>query len=184
MDSLPTIKVFIVDDHQLIIDGIQSLFAGYNRIIVSGCSNNPADVLELLASNPTDILITDVNMPNISGADLTRRVKKEFPHIKVIVLSMFGDKGAVSEMMQAGISGFVLKNTDKSELILAVEQVYAGKSFFSADVTFELMKGINQNEDSSRLTNREIEIIGLIEKELSNKQIADKLFISERTVET
>ncbi|MBC7913344.1 MAG: response regulator transcription factor, partial [Pyrinomonadaceae bacterium] len=77
-----------------------------------------------------------------------------------------------------------LKNTDKQEIITAIKQVSAGKNFFSADVTTELMKGMNQVDDSPRLTNREIEIICLIEKELSNKQIADKLFISERTVET
>lgn len=177
-------KLFIVDDHQLVIDGIQSLLNKDDSYKVVGCCNRPLEVLKQLEETPTDILLTDINMPEMSGVELTRLVKKRFPLIKVIALSMFGDKEVIREMIDAGISGYILKNTGKQELLYALSQIIDGHTYFSKEVTAELMKMPTYQNGTGGLTNREIEIIRLIEKELSNRQIADKLFISERTVET
>jgi len=176
-------KIFIVDDHQLVIDGLQSLLCNEDKYQIVGHCNKPLEVLNRLEENPADILLTDINMPEMSGVELTRLVKKRFPSIKIIALSMFGDKQVIREMIDAGVSGYILKNTGKQELLEALSRVSNGYTYFSDEVTLELMKNLNESGSSS-LTNREIEIIRLIEKELSNKQIADKLFISERTVET
>lgn len=182
--ELSPIRVFIVDDHQLIVDGVQSLIAAHPGIRVCGSTTEPLRVVELLAQLPADILITDVNMPEISGAELVRQVRAVHPRLPVIALSMFGDKEAISEMLRAGATGYVLKNTDRLELIQAIEQVYAGKTYFSEAITAEMMKAVSWDEGSTHLTRREIEIIRLIDQERSNRQIADQLCISERTVET
>lgn len=178
------VRVFIVDDHQMVVDGIQSLLANHSEIVISGQTNHPLKVLALLSENPTDILITDVQMPDMNGIELTQQVKQAFPQIKVICISMHSDRFVISEMIKSGISAFILKNMGKEELITAITQVANGKNYFSEDITKEMMNSFSDKKSEGRLTQREIEIIKLIEKELSNKQIADKLFISERTVET
>jgi two-component system nitrate/nitrite response regulator NarL len=130
-------------------------------------------------------LLTDVSMPEMSGIELTRLVKKKYPHIKIIALSMFSESQVVAEMIDAGISGYILKNTGKQELIEALNKVALGQNYFGPDITLQLMKSFKRNQDeTSRLTDREIEIIRMIEQDFGNKQIADMLFISERTVET
>lgn len=177
-------RIFIVDDHQLIIDGIQSLLNGSEAYTVTGYSNHPELVLEMLHNTPADILLTDVSMPGISGIELTRMVKKKFPALKVIAISMHGNSEVIKEMLNAGISGYILKNTGRKELLEALDKVVAGGTYFDENVTREILSNFSKNEEESRLTNREIEIIRLINDELSNKQISDKLFISERTVET
>ena len=174
----------MVDDHQMVLDGLMSLLQHYPQINICGCSNNPMDVLEQIKLLKIDILVTDIQMPGLSGVELTKLVKASFPHIKVVCISMLGNKFVISEMIKAGISGFILKSTGKEELINAITQVYEGNNYFSQDITKEMMNTFGDHSEASRLTNREREIIKLIEKEFSNKQIADQLFISERTVET
>ena len=178
------IRVFIVDDHQIVVDGICSLLSGSDDIELIGFSNKPTEVISQLALLKPDILITDVNMPEMSGTELTRKVKKQFPEIKIICLSMFGEQQVIAEMNDAGISGYILKNTGKEELLEAINKVHQGRSFFSDDITKEMIKSSAPLIRENRLTNREIELIRFIEKEYSNKQIAEELFISERTVET
>jgi two-component system nitrate/nitrite response regulator NarL len=184
MDIDRKINLFLVDDHQMVLDGMMSLLQNFPQVNICGFTNNALDVIESLKNQPVDILLTDIQMPNLSGIELTKLVKTNFPHIKVICISMLGNKFIISEMIKVGISGFILKSTGKKELIDAISQVFEGNNYFSQDITKEMMNTFGDNSESGRLTNREIEIIKLIEKELNNKQIADKLFISERTVET
>jgi len=184
METAPLINLFIVDDHQLVVDGLRSLLNNEERYTIVGCSNRPKEVMDMLAELEVDLLLTDINMPEMSGVELTRNVKKKYPHIKVLALSMFGERQVIKEMLDAGISGYILKNTGKQELIEALEKIAKGQTFFGEEVTRELMKSFRTNDEGAHLTNREIEIIRLIESELSNKKIADLLFISERTVET
>ena len=181
---MPLTNLFIVDDHQLVVDGLRSLLNNEEKYTIVGCSNQPKEVMEMLAELEVNILLTDINMPEMSGVELTRNVKKKYPHVKVLALSMFGERQVIKEMLDAGISGYILKNTGKQELLAALEKLAKGQTFFGEEVTQELMKSFKSNEEGSHLTNREIEIIRLIESELSNKKIADLLFISERTVET
>jgi len=184
MEPKSKTNVFIVDDHQLVVDGLRSLLDNEAGYTIVGYSNRPKEVLDRLADLDVDVLMTDINMPEMTGVELTRNVKKKFPKIKVLALSMFGERQVIKEMIDAGISGYILKNTGKQELLEALSKLSAGQNFFGEEITNELMKSFTNDEESSHLTNREIEIIRLIENEYSNKKIADLLFISERTVET
>lgn len=177
-------NLFIIDDHQLVVDGLQSLLINEEKYLIVGFSNKSKEVMASLENLNVNILLTDINMPELSGVELTRQVKEKFPHIKILALSMFGDRNVIREMIDAGVSGYILKNTGKKELIEALDKLAMGHTFFGDEVTQELLKSFKHIDDKPRLTKREIEIIRLIEKENSNKTIADILFISERTVET
>lgn len=180
----PIHRIFIVDDHQLVVDGIRSLLGDSDIYRLCGYTRHPMQAMELLEDNQADILLTDISMPLMSGIELTRLVKKRFPEIKVIAISMHGEGDVVKQMLDAGISGYILKNTGRGELLEALESVIAGKTYFGKEVTQQIIKGFAAGNSEPRLTNREIEIIRLISNELGNKQISEKLFISERTVET
>ncbi len=181
------IRIAIVDDHQIVIDGLKSLLEGQDNFEITGSSTKPTDMLDMLQQLQPDILITDIMMPGMNGKELARVVKKQFPAIKILALSMSGQGELVNEMINdADIAGYVLKNIGRNELVTALEKIYHGGIYFSDDILQEMLKAGERKKisDESHLTAREIEIVQLIEKEFSNKQIADSLFISERTVET
>jgi DNA-binding NarL/FixJ family response regulator len=181
------IKLHIVDDHQMMIDGLRALLGDEPAFKIIGESNNGRVALAKIEQEQPDVLLTDISMPEMNGLELTQAVKDKFPNIKVIALSMFGERNTISEMLQAGISGYIVKNTGKQELIQAINKVAQGGMFFSDEVSAEMMKVISAppvKEEVITLTPREIEIVKLIAKEYSNLQIAEALFISERTVET
>lgn len=181
------ITLALVDDHQIVIDGLMSLLKGHDKFRFAFASTDSREVIDKLSQSPADILLTDVMMPFLPGNELARQVKEKFPSIKILALSMSGQGDLVNEMInEADISGYVLKNIGKQELIKALEKIAAGGIYFSEEVIDELKRSSQrkkQNEEA-HLTGREIEIIRLIEKEFNNKQIAEALFISERTVET
>ena len=164
-----------------------ALLKGEQRYRFAFATTQPKEVIARLTEAPVDVLLTDVMMPDLPGNELARLVRQKFPAVKILALSMSGQGDVVNEMInQADISGYVLKNIGKNELITAIEKIAKGGIYFSEAVLEELQKTEKrkkQNEEA-HLTGREIEIIKLIEKEYSNKQIAERLFISERTVET
>jgi len=184
------IKIFIVDDHQMLIDGLKALLINEKQYTISGEATKAALALDLINNAIPDIVLTDINMPEMDGIEFTRLLLNKHPKIKVIALSMFGEKSTISEMLDAGVSGYILKNTGKKELVDALQKVAAGGMFFSDDVSAEMMKAMSergklkQEEEKVHLTEREKEIIKLIAKEYSNAKIGETLFISERTVET
>jgi DNA-binding NarL/FixJ family response regulator len=181
------INIAIVDDHQIVIDGIKSLLEDQPGFSIVACTTSPRQMLELLGNKPVDILLTDIMMPEMNGRELAKNVRKQLPGIKILALSMSGQGDIVSEMINdADIAGYVLKNIGKEELTTAIEKIAAGGIYFSDQVLDELERFSNsrREKEEAHLTQREVEIIGLIEKEMSNKEIADTLFISERTVET
>jgi two-component system, NarL family, nitrate/nitrite response regulator NarL len=181
------ISVIIVDDHQVVIDGLLSMLKYNEQIKFILTTTDPTQVISMLEDTPVDMLITDVMMPSLPGNELAKKVKEKFPQIKILALSMSGEGQLVSQMIDdANISGYMLKNISKTELAKALEKIAEGGIYFSKDVIEELQR-VNQRKKHSQeahLTDREIEIIRLIEKEYNNKQIAEVLFISERTVET
>jgi len=181
------ISVALVDDHQIVIDGLMSLLKGHEKFHFAFATTDPTEVIKKIGETPVDILLTDVMMPQLAGNILARQVKQKYPAVKILALSMSGQGDTVNEMINdADISGYVLKNIGKQELINALEKIAAGGIYFSDDVITELQRtGQRKKEnENAHITNREIEIIRLIEKEYNNKQIAEALFISERTVET
>jgi DNA-binding NarL/FixJ family response regulator len=181
------ITIGIVDDHQIVIDGLTSLLKGHDKIKFAFATTEPETVTAQITRTPIDILLTDVMMPNLPGNQLARLVKEKHPKVKIMALSMSGQGDLVNEMIEnADISGYVLKNIGKAELIGAIEKIASGGIYFSEEVIDELQKTSQRKKqkEDAHLTTREIEIIRLIEKEYNNKQIAETLFISERTVET
>lgn len=177
----------LVDDHRIVIDGLLSLLEGSDQFDIAFATTDPTEVIHRLAEQRVDILLTDIMMPGLPGNELAQQVKEKFPAIKILALSMSGTGDVVNEMVQqANISGYILKNTGKQELVSALEKIAAGGIYFSEEVISELQQSSQRKRqyEEARLTSREIEIITLIEKEFNNRQIADALFISERTVET
>jgi len=165
----------IVDDHQIVIDGLKSLLMGHEQFEVA------------MEKKRIDILLTDVMMPGMNGAELSKAIRQKFPAIKILALSMSGQGDLVNQMIdEADISGYVLKNIGKQELIRALEKISGGGIYFSDEVLHEMARAseLKKDGEEAHLTGREIEIIRLIEKEMTNKQIAETLFLSERTVET
>lgn len=181
------IRLGIVDDHQIVIDGLKSLLHGHDQFEVVIECTQPLQMTELISKKHIDVLLTDVMMPGLNGAELSKAVHQQFPDIKILALSMSGQGDLVNQMIEdADISGYVLKNIGKKELVKALEKISAGGIYFSEEVLEEMTRASEKKKESEEvnLTAREIEIIRLIEKEMSNRQIAEKLFLSERTVET
>jgi two-component system, NarL family, nitrate/nitrite response regulator NarL len=181
------ITLALVDDHQIVIDGLMSLLKGHDTFQFAFATTDPTEVMGRLREQPVDVLLTDVMMPGLGGNQLAKKVRENFPDVKILALSMSGEGDMINEMInEADISGYVLKNIGKQELVKALEKIAGGSVYFSEDVIEELKRSSQrrkQNEDA-HLTDREIEIIRLIEKEYNNRQIAEALYISERTVET
>jgi two-component system, NarL family, nitrate/nitrite response regulator NarL len=182
------IKIFILDDHQMLIDGLKALLINEKQFEITGTSTNSKNALEMIRKNIPHIVLSDINMPEMDGIEFTREIKKMNPTIKILALSMFGERSTISEILDAGASGYILKNTGKEELINALLKISSGGMFFSDEISAEMMKAVSERsqkkEEKIHLTDREKEIIKLIAQEYSNAQIGEKLFISERTVET
>jgi DNA-binding NarL/FixJ family response regulator len=181
-------KVLIVDDHQMFIDGLKSLLRKQDVFIVTAEALNGLDALKIINEQHIDIVISDISMPVMSGIELTKKIKEKYPEIKVIIVSMHNEYSVVSEIIMAEAEGYILKNTGKSELYEALTKVANNGTYFSSDVLSVMMKSVKpekKNDDPVvTLTEREIEILRLIAAEFSSEQIAEKLFISKRTVDT
>ncbi len=169
----------------MLIDGLKALLSGEQNISIVGESTIPRVALKEIGEYKPDIVLTDINMPDMDGIELSKEIKKNFPSINIIALSMYGERDTISEMLKAGVSAYILKNTGKKELLKAIEKVAAGGTFFSEEVTEEMARVPGTgNSKEILLSLREIEVIELIAKEYTNAKIAEALFISERTVET
>jgi two-component system, NarL family, nitrate/nitrite response regulator NarL len=187
---LLTTRLLIVDDHQMLLDGIRALLQDVPNFQIVAEAHNGMQALEELKNTEVDIVVTDISMPDMNGIELTQKIKVDYPNIKVLTLSMFSEKQTIREMVDAGVSGYILKNTGKEELVGALTKIASGGIYFGDEVTNEMMRMMT-DQDKERekkiavtLTFREKEILKLIAKEYSNVQIAAELFISERTVET
>ncbi len=181
------VKIAIVDDHQIVIDGLKSLLSKNDKFRVTLSSTRARDMLLQLQNEEVDILITDIMMPDMDGMELALEVKKNFTLIKIVALSMNGQAADVNQMIrESDISGYMLKNIGQLELLAALQKVASGSIYFSKEIMEEMLiaEASKVKKDKSNLTQREIEIIRLIEKEQNNREIATTLFISERTVET
>ena len=187
--EISPIKILLVDDHQMMIDGLKALLLHENNIIIAGEANNGKEALNLLQTTSIDVIITDINMPKFSGIELTVEVKEKHPETKVLALSMHQDSDYISEVLEAGASGYILKNTGKKELLEAINRIANNFTYLSPEVEETILQQAFKQQKAQDqkivvLTNREQEILKLIAEEFSNQQIAEKLFISERTVET
>lgn len=183
------IKVLIADDHQMLIDGIKAMLSEEGHIIVAAEAYNGIEALEMLEKYPADVVLLDINMPVMDGVEACQQIKKLHPSVRILALTMYNEGSIVSQMLQSGVHGFILKNTGKINLIEAITEVYEGRTYFDQQVKEALMKSMMPDKKLSvsflpKLTRREKDILRLIVLENSAQEIADKLFISPNTVET
>lgn len=177
-------QVLLVDDHRIVVDGIKTLVEQNGKFEVVAAAGRPQQALAIIQSQPIDILITDYEMPGMTGLELVHQAKRSHPTLKVIVLSMHEDSAVVRELIKAGINGFVQKKDTHHSLLGALEKVVEGKRYLSPEISEILMQALEEKPTNTSLTPREQEIIKLIVEEHSTKEIANLLSISERTVET
>ena len=179
----------MVDDHQLIIDGLKSLMKNAGEIEIAGTANNGREALRVLEILTIDVVLMDIDMPVMNGIDALKEIKKGKPAIKVIILSMHDESGMIKNLLALGADGYLLKSTSQDELISAIKKVSDGNKYFSTEVTLSLLNGSQSNsqlpkQQAEILTTREEEILKLIAEGYSNKEIGTRLFISHRTVDT
>jgi len=178
-----TINILLVDDHAIVLDGIEALLKTVPGVVIAGKANGGKQALELLETIPVDIMITDYSMDDMDGIVLVPRAKKAKPDLKIIMLSMHDEPPLVQDVLRAGVDGYILKKHTHHELLLAIEIINEGGQFWSAEINKMLLRGLNP-DNNVQITDREMEILKLLTKELTSKEIAEQLFISERTVET
>lgn len=183
-------KILVVDDHQIIRDGIRFYFEEDEEFVIQDEAENGEEALKLLENNEYDIILTDINMPKMDGIEFMKILRENHPDQKVLVLSMYNEAGYINKMIALGANGYVLKKSDKAELVAAIKKVLGGEDHYSDEVYKTIIGNIAGRKPKERLTletelsEREKEVLVLIANEYTNQEIADKLFISIRTVET
>ena len=192
MDS--KIKVHIADDHQILIDGVKAVLNLEPNIEVPGFSLNGVEVIDWFKENEADVLILDINMPEMDGIEVLRQLKKNSINCEVIVLSSYDDIKLVKEVLQMGAKGFVPKKSAGEHIVNAVNKVANGQQYFTDDVKEKMMQTLlnGQSKDDgsqdgvliSSLTKREVQVLKLVAQQYSTREIANELHISESTVET
>lgn len=181
-----SVKIIIVDDHEIFRNGLKMVLGKLEFVDVVGEASNGQDFLDLIRKVNCDIVLMDIEMPIMSGIDATKIALKENPSLKIISLTMFTDDDYVQSMMDAGVKGFLVKNINKETLNKAITTVASGGNYYSEELfKFFTRKLNNQKSDQEsdvQFTSREKEILQLLSEGLSNKEIADVLYVSERTV--
>lgn len=184
------ITIAMAEDHQMLIDGVKSFFEYDDDINIIGTVNNGEDLVKLVSLKQPKLVITDIRMPRMDGIEATKRIKKQFPHIKVLALTMFDQPEAIKQMLDVGASGYLLKNSGIKMLSKAIVTVANGETFFDPNVAFNFMNDyIQENVTIGKsekviLSNREKEILQLIANGKTSKEIAQELFIAKTTVDT
>ena len=184
------IRIVVADDHHILLDGLKALLQKQKDLEIAAMYDNGLSLFDDLPKSQPDVALVDINMPGLNGKELTKMIKEFYPGLPVIALSMHDDATHIMEMIEAGATGYLLKNVNDTELLGAIRAVSMGKMYFSQEVSdtitaYAVNKQRKQEQaEEVKLTDRELEILKLISEEMSNAQIAAALFISERTVET
>jgi DNA-binding NarL/FixJ family response regulator len=181
----PKLNIIIVDDHEFFRSGLKMVINRLKYARVIGEASNGREFLDLLEEKEPDIVLIDIQMPILNGIDATRQALESYPDLKIVALTMFDDEDYVQSMIDAGVKGFLLKNITREVLDQALQAIQGGKNYYSPELwEFFAKKVVSEprQDDDIQLTRREKEILQLICDGLNNKEIADRLFISERTV--
>ncbi|PAU94443.1 DNA-binding response regulator [Aliifodinibius salipaludis] len=183
------IKILLADDHDIVRDGIKMLLEDDVGFTITAEAENGKEAIEACKNHDIDLIIMDINMPEMNGIEATETIKESFPEIKILALTMMDEDQHIREMIEAGASGYILKSSDKMELVDAITTILDGKHYFSDDATqsvmMDIVKGTNQkdNSDPGNITKREKEVLELIVEQYTNQEIAEELYISTRTVD-
>lgn len=183
---MTAIKLIIADDHELFRNGLAELLRKHDDIQIVKSVGDGLEFIELINSPlDADIVLLDITMPTMDGFEVLKELKNLNSNIKPIVISMHDDGNYIAKCAKMGAYGYLLKNTDESELIFAIRSVAKGKKYFSAEISEKMINFMSEQSISENiLSNKENEVLGLIAKGLTTKEIAAKLFVSSRTIET
>jgi len=183
-----TINIVIVDDHQMFLEGLSALLENVNDFRIIDTLENGKQVFPIIDTLSIDIIVTDINMPEMDGIELSKKIKQQYPHIKTLILSTHSDINMIQKCIKNGVDGYLLKNAEKEELITAIKEIYKGEKYFSQSVKDDYMNSVFTNSKNTdplvQLSRRETEVLKLITEEYTAQEIADKLFISQNTVNT
>ncbi|MEO0581135.1 MAG: response regulator transcription factor [Bacteroidota bacterium] len=184
-------KIFLVDDHQLVLDGLSRLVDGEEDMQVLGSANDGKTALSLVPSLQPDLVLMDMDMPVMNGLEASRQLLAGHPKLRIAILTMHAERAIVERMIKLGVSGYFIKNADKDEFLMGIRLILKGKKYFQADALLgmtqksqALGQGSSEMMKLSILSAREQEILSLIALGKTSKEIAEALFISTRTVET
>ncbi|WP_462280675.1 response regulator transcription factor [Salinivirga cyanobacteriivorans] len=183
MDNL---SIILVDDHKLFREGLKSLMENFTYVGHVQEASNGREFLQLLDKSTPDVVFMDIEMPEMDGITATRKAIDAFPDLNVVALSMYGNENYYTQMINAGAKGFILKNSGIQDVENAIQNVMSGNNYFSQEIFQRLIQGLakkQQKTTNPELSAREEEIVFLICKGLSNQEIADKLYLSKRTVD-
>lgn len=185
----PKINILLVDDHQLVLDGLKKMLEVESKYVVAGEAINGQQAIDIISSNPSKfhLVITDISMPLMSGVELCKIIKSQYTDIKVLILSMHNSITLVKDAIAAEADGYMLKNTGKDEFLTGIDRILHHSAYFSNDILPIIMNQFqrgNQSLSKTSLTPREKEILELIVQEYTSKEIADKLHISKQTVDS
>jgi two-component system response regulator NreC len=185
-----TIRLVIADDHEIFRDGLSLMLSKQQHIQLAGQAENGRELISLVNKVHPDVIMTDVKMPVMDGIEATRSLLAQYPDLKIIALSMFDEENLIVDMLEAGAKGYLLKNADKQEILDAIHSVYEDKNYYCHHTSSKLASLISKSKfnpykkkEPASFTEREIEIIRLICQQLTAQEIADKVFLSKRTVE-
>lgn len=178
---MSTVKILIADDHKIVIDGLKLILSANEHFEVVGEVENGQEVLDFLEKQRVNIVVLDINMPVMDGITCAKKIKAQYKHVKVIILTMYAQKSFIEEIIQIGIDGCLLKNNTGKELADAIDRVHSGRSYYDQIQSFSSDK---EEVKQHKLSERELDIIKCQAEGLTSSQIADKLFISLHTVKT
>lgn len=185
---MPPIKVMIVDDHNLVREGLKAMFDQGHEIEVVGEAGSGEEAIEMVEKVEPDVVLMDISMPGMNGIQATKTIRDRYPGVKVVILTMLDQEGYVYEAVKAGATGYMLKSTSSDDLVHSIQTVHEGKALLHPDATAQLLKEFvtlakNRTKDYG-LSNREIEVLQLLAEGKTNKEIAKALWISEQTVKS
>jgi DNA-binding NarL/FixJ family response regulator len=177
------INILIVDDHPMVLEGLKSLLSGISYLDIAGIATNAFEAMDIIRSKEVHIAIVDIILPDINGIELTKKIKTEYPGIRVLAMSTFKERSYISQMIQNGASGYLVKSATREEIEEAILTAHEGKLYLSLDInTIDVKKQLNKQIPA--ISSREKEVLCLIADGLTNQQIATQLFISSHTVES
>ena len=177
------INILIVDDHPMVLEGMNSLLSKFNYVNIAGIATNAFEAMNIIKKSAVQVAIVDINLPDINGIELTKKIKTEYPDIKVLAMSTYKERSYISQMIQNGASGYLVKSASKEEIEEAILSAYEGKLYLSMDINAVDVNTSLQTQLPA-ISTREKEVLGLIADGLTNHQIAAQLFISLHTVES